>query len=169
MLGNTPVNFTPPQTYIPVCHLSLNLGMENMTLQKLLYMQLHFFLTMLISKQLTRVDYMYYHNIDLSRIKLKDSSKNVFAFSAFCISQLSAKLRNMKRHPQMAQAAVRKFCLFVSISVWRPGIAAACGIIFRVWVVLRHGSGADESNVLRWMCGSQLRIGVDVYCTSHRF
>ncbi len=31
------------------------------------------------------------------------------------------------------KAAVRKFCLFVAISVWKPGIAAFCGIIFRAW------------------------------------
>ncbi len=64
------------------------------------------------------------------------------------------------------KAAVCKFCLFVAISVWKPGIAAACGIILLAWVVLRHGFSADESNVLRWMCGSQSRTGVDIYCTS---
>ncbi len=31
------------------------------------------------------------------------------------------------------KAAVHKFLLFVAISVWKPGIAALCGIIFRVW------------------------------------
>ncbi len=36
-------------------------------------------------------------------------------------------------------------------------------------VVLRHGSSADESNVLRSMCGSQSSTGVDIYCTLHRF
>ncbi len=47
------------------------------------------------------------------------------------------------------------FAFFVAISVWKPGIAVSCGIIFRAWgcdPVFRHGSGADESNVLRWMC-----------------
>ncbi len=33
----------------------------------------------------------------------------------------------------LVKAAVRKFCLFVAISVWKPGIAALCGIIFRAW------------------------------------
>ncbi len=45
-----------------------------------------------------------------------------------------------------------KFCLFVAISVWKPGIADFCGIILIAWVVSWHGSSADESNVLRWMC-----------------
>ncbi len=39
-----------------------------------------------------------------------------------------------------------------------PGIAVSCGIIFRAWgcdPVFRHGSSADESNVLRWMCSCQ--------------
>ncbi len=35
----------------------------------------------------------------------------------------------------LVKAAVRTFCLFVAISVWKPGIAAACGIIFLAWAV----------------------------------
>ncbi len=31
------------------------------------------------------------------------------------------------------KAAVWKFCLFVAISVWKPGIAALCRIIFCAW------------------------------------
>ncbi len=38
------------------------------------------------------------------------------------------------------KAAVRKFGLFVAISVWKPGTAAVCGIISLVWDVLRLGS-----------------------------
>ncbi len=45
------------------------------------------------------------------------------------------------------KAAVRKYCFFVALLVWKPGIAVTCGIIFIAWVVLWHGSSADESNV----------------------
>lgn len=45
------------------------------------------------------------------------------------------------------QAALRKFCLFVAISVWKPGIAAIRAVIFLAWVVNWHGSSADECNV----------------------
>ncbi len=44
------------------------------------------------------------------------------------------------------KAAVRNFCLFVALYVWKPGIAVSCGIIFRARgcdPVLRHGSSAD--------------------------
>ncbi len=65
------------------------------------------------------------------------------------------------------KAAVCKFCLFVAISVWKPAIAAVCGIILLAWVVRRHDSSADESNVLRSVCQSvSHRTGVDVYRTS---
>ncbi len=64
------------------------------------------------------------------------------------------------------KAAARKFCLFVTISVWKPGIAVFAELSCLRGVVSRHGSSADESNVLRWMCGSQSRTGVDAYCTS---
>ncbi len=47
----------------------------------------------------------------------------------------------------IVKATVRKFCLFVTISVWKPAIAAICGIIFLAWVVHRHGSSTDKSNV----------------------
>ncbi len=40
---------------------------------------------------------------------------------------------------QYVKAVVRKFCFFVGVSVWKPGIAVLCGIIFLAWVVLRHG------------------------------
>ncbi len=65
------------------------------------------------------------------------------------------------------KAAVRKFCLFVAISVWKPGIAPVCGIILLAWAVLWHGSSADESNVLRWMCSCQSphRCGCLLYFT----
>ncbi len=66
----------------------------------------------------------------------------------------------------IVKAAVCKFCLFVAISVWKPGIAAFLELSSVRGVVSRHGSSADESNVLRWMCSSQSRTGVDVYCTS---
>ncbi len=59
---------------------------------------------------------------------------------------------------RLFKAAVRNFCLFVVISVWKPGIAVSCGIIFRAWgcdPVFRHGSSADESIVLRWTCSCQ--------------
>ncbi len=56
------------------------------------------------------------------------------------------------------KAAVCNFYLFVALYVWKPGIAVSCGIIFRARgcdPVFRHGSSADESNVLRWMCSCQ--------------
>ncbi len=49
------------------------------------------------------------------------------------------------------KAAVRKFCLFVAISVWKPAIAVICGIIIFTRVMHRHGSSADESNVLSYV------------------
>ncbi len=52
------------------------------------------------------------------------------------------------------KVSVRKFCLFVAISVLKPGIAAVYGIILLAWVASRHGSSTDESNVLKSMCGS---------------
>ncbi len=67
------------------------------------------------------------------------------------------------------KAVVRKFCLFVALYVWKPGIAVSCRIIFRAWgcdPLFRHGSSMDESSVLRWMCSCQSRTGVDLYCTS---
>ncbi len=33
----------------------------------------------------------------------------------------------------LLKAAVRKFCLFVAIYVWKPGIAVTCGIILLAW------------------------------------
>ncbi len=64
------------------------------------------------------------------------------------------------------KAAVCKFCLFVAISVWKPGIAAGCGIIFLVWYVLQHGS--TWMNLTFWgeCVAVSHRTGVDVYCTS---
>ncbi len=61
---------------------------------------------------------------------------------------------------RVIKAAVRKFCLFVAISVWKPGIAVTCRIIFIAWVLLRHGSSADESSVLRWMCSCQSPVWI---------
>ncbi len=73
------------------------------------------------------------------------------------------------------KAAVRNFCLFVAISVWKPGIAVSCRIIFRAWgcdPVFRHGSSADESKVLRSMCVS-LSVTAPVWIftvlRNHRF
>lgn len=40
------------------------------------------------------------------------------------------------------------FAIFVTISVFKPAVAVICGIIFIAWVVHRHGSSMDESNVL---------------------
>ncbi len=64
----------------------------------------------------------------------------------------------MTKTKQEFKAAVRNFYLFVAIYVWKPGIAVYCGNIFRARgcdPVFRHGSSADESNVLRWMCSCQ--------------
>ncbi len=42
-------------------------------------------------------------------------------------------IRVSLRELSIFKTAVRKFCLFVAISVWKPGIAVSCGIIFRAW------------------------------------
>ncbi len=52
---------------------------------------------------------------------------------------------------KLFKAAVRKFCFFVAISVWKPGIAAQCGIIFLAWGCV---SARMNLNVLRSMCVS---------------
>ncbi len=60
----------------------------------------------------------------------------------------------MKQAIKLLKAAVRKFCLFVAISVWKPGIQLCAELSSVRGVVFRHGSCADESNVLRSMCVS---------------
>ncbi len=65
------------------------------------------------------------------------------------------------------KAAVYRSCLFVTISVWKPGIAAFCGIIFlaRGWesVRLQHGwILCFEENV--WQSVTQ-RCGCLLYFT----
>ncbi len=74
---------------------------------------------------------------------------------------------NVPTHILILKAAVRKFCLFVAISVWKPGIAVSCGIILFAWAVFWHSFSADESNVLRWMCCCQSphRCGCLLYFT----
>ncbi len=101
--------------------------------------------------------------------------KYILKYNAFlwCKAEFSASLLqcSVSHDPSekiVLKAAVRKFCFFVAISVWKPGIAVTCWIISLTWgFVSRHGSSVDESNVLRSMCGSQSlhRCGCLLYFT----
>ncbi len=62
------------------------------------------------------------------------------------------------------KAAGREFRLFVAISVWTPEVQ-----LFAEWSsLLGLCSGADQSNVLRWMCG-HAQVWMFTVLHNHRF
>ncbi len=65
-------------------------------------------------------------------------SQEALSFFLQCRCGFFKQYSGMKKtggYKILVKAAVRKFCLFVAIFVWKPGIAAACGIIFLAWAV----------------------------------
>ncbi len=67
---------------------------------------------------------------------------NLHNFVKICLNFKAFKIGKKNKVP-LVKAAVRKFCLFVAISVWKPGIASFCRSIFRAWgcesARLQHG------------------------------
>ncbi len=63
-------------------------------------------------------------------------------------------------HIYAVKAAVRKFCLFVAISVWKPVIVVSCRMY--------SGTASVQMNLMFWgeCVAVSHRTGVDVYCTS---
>ncbi len=81
-------------------------------------------------------------------------------------NKIIIKLNDTKH---ILKAAVRKFCLFVAIYVWKPGIAAVCGIIFRAWGCDPvFGTAPAWMNLMFWgVCVAvSHHTGVDIHCTS---
>ncbi len=60
------------------------------------------------------------------------------------IKYLTELLVSMASNTLLVKAAVRKFCLFVAISVWKPEIAALCRIILIGW-------GNSQSQILAYV------------------
>ncbi len=55
---------------------------------------------------------------------------------------------NIQLFTRLLKAAVCKFCLFVAISVWKPGIADFRGIIFLAWGWV--GTAPARINLMFW-------------------